>query len=62
MKQTDNLNISRFKPLISPDELKAELPGTDEVADLVANSRVSVHKILTNQDRRRLVIAGPCSL
>ena len=62
MEQTDNLNILRFKPLISPDELKAELPETDDVASLVANSRVSVHKILTNKDRRRLVITGPCSL
>lgn len=62
MKQTDNLNILRFKPLVSPDELKKEIPETDEVADLVATSRSSVRKILTNKDKRRLVIAGPCSL
>ena len=62
MKQTDNLNISRFKPLISPDELKAELLETDAVADLVAGSRAGVHKILMNEDPRCLVIAGPCSL
>ncbi|MHC4166229.1 MAG: 3-deoxy-7-phosphoheptulonate synthase [Planctomycetota bacterium] len=62
MEQTDNLNILRFKPLITPDELRSQLPETDEVAGLVASSRVSVHKILTNKDPRRLVIAGPCSL
>jgi 3-deoxy-7-phosphoheptulonate synthase len=62
MEQTDNLNILRFKPLITPDELRSQLPETDEVAGLVASSRVSVHKILTNEDPRRLVIAGPCSL
>ena len=62
MQQTDNLNISRFKPLMSPDELKSRFPATDEVADLIANSRIGVHNILTNKDRRRLVIAGPCSL
>jgi len=62
MKQTDNLNISRFKPLISPDDLKAGLPESDAAADLVADSRLGVHNILTNKDSRRLVIAGPCSL
>ena len=62
MQQTDNLNISRFKPLMSPDELKSQLPESDKVAGVVASSRVSVHKILTNEDSRRLVIAGPCSL
>ena len=62
MEQTDNLNILRFKPLITPDELRSQLPETDQVARLVAGSRVSIHNILTNKDPRRLVITGPCSL
>ncbi|MEA3224969.1 MAG: 3-deoxy-7-phosphoheptulonate synthase, partial [Planctomycetota bacterium] len=62
MEQTDNLNILRFKPLISPDELKREFPETDEVARLVASARVNVYNILANKDKRRLVITGPCSL
>ena len=62
MEQTDNLNILRFKPLIAPDELKSQFPETDEVARLVASSRVSIHNILANKDKRRLVITGPCSL
>lgn len=62
MEQTDNLNILRFKPLITPDRLKDELPETDETATLVSNSRAGVHNILTNKDPRRLVITGPCSL
>ena len=62
MEQTDNLNILRFRPLITPDELKSQLPETDEVARLVASSRVSICNILANKDKRRLVITGPCSL
>ncbi len=62
MEQTDNLNIVRFKPLITPDELKSQFPETGEVARLVASSRVSIHNILANKDKRRLVITGPCSL
>ena len=62
MEQTDNLNILRFKPLITPEELKGELPETDGVAQLVASSRMNIQKILTNSDKRRMVITGPCSL
>ena len=62
MEQTDNLNILRFKPLITPDELKSQFPETDQVARLVAGSRASIHNILANKDKRRLVITGPCSL
>ncbi|MHC4117743.1 MAG: 3-deoxy-7-phosphoheptulonate synthase [Planctomycetota bacterium] len=62
MEQTDNLNILRFRPLISPDELKKEFPETDEVAHLVAGARLNVYNILANKDKLRLVITGPCSL
>jgi 3-deoxy-7-phosphoheptulonate synthase len=62
MELTDNLNIVRFKPLIAPEILKGELPETDETAHLVAASRKIVQNILTNSDKRRIVIVGPCSL
>ena len=62
MEQTDNLNILRLKSLITPEELKGELPETDGVAQLVASSRMNIQKILTNSDKRRMVITGPCSL
>ena len=62
MERTDNLNIKRFKTLITPEELRKELPETDEVAHVVATVRKNIQRILTNRDKRRLVIAGPCSL
>ena len=62
MEQTDNLNILQFKPLITPEELKSELPETESVAQAVACSRKSIQNILMNRDKRRMVIAGPCSL
>ncbi len=62
MEQTDNLNILRFRPLITPDKLKSQLPEADDIARLVASSRVSIYNILANKDKRRLVITGPCSL
>jgi len=62
MEQTENLNILRFKPLVTPEELKGELPETDGVAQLVASSCMNIQKILTNIDKRRMVVTGPCSL
>lgn len=62
MERTDNLNIVRFKTLVTPEELKKEFPETSEVAQVVASSRKIIQRILTNKDKRRLVITGPCSL
>ncbi|MEN6309095.1 MAG: 3-deoxy-7-phosphoheptulonate synthase [Anaerohalosphaeraceae bacterium] len=62
MERTDNLNIKCFRPLITPEELKREFPQTEEAARLVASSRKIIENILTNKDKRRLVITGPCSL
>ncbi|MFA6186963.1 MAG: 3-deoxy-7-phosphoheptulonate synthase [Phycisphaerae bacterium] len=62
METTDNLNIVRFKPLITPKQLREKYPETEQAAELVARSRRIIQGILTNKDRRKVVIAGPCSL
>ena len=62
MELTDNLNIVQFKPLITPEQLKEKLALTNETAHLVAESRRIIQAILTNVDRRRIAITGPCSL
>lgn len=62
MEIIDNLNIRCFKPLITPRQLKSEIPQTPEQAGVVASSRQTIQNILVGQDRRRIVIAGPCSL
>lgn len=62
MKQTYDINVEEFKPLISPDAIKKELPVTDEVAKTVINGRRDVENILQKKDDRILVIAGPCSI
>lgn len=62
MELTDNLNIVQFKSLITPEQLKEKLPLTDEIAHTVAESRRIIQAILTNKDKRRIMITGPCSL
>jgi len=62
METTDNLNIVRFKPLITPQKLREKYPETEQAAEVVARSRRIIQAILNNKDRRKVVIAGPCSL
>jgi 3-deoxy-7-phosphoheptulonate synthase len=62
MELTDNLNIIQFKPLTTPEQLKAELPETDAAAHVVAESRRQIERILRREDKRRMLIVGPCSL
>ena len=62
MELTDNLNIVQFNPLTTPEQLKAELPETDAAAHLVAESRRQIERILRRQDKRQMLIVGPCSL
>jgi 3-deoxy-7-phosphoheptulonate synthase len=62
MELTDNLNIRQFKPLPTPEQIKHLYPQTEQAAALVARSRRQIADILVGQDRRRMVITGPCSL
>ncbi|MBN1764592.1 MAG: 3-deoxy-7-phosphoheptulonate synthase [Sedimentisphaerales bacterium] len=62
MELTDNINITQFKSLITPKQLKDEQPQTEAVAQQVADFRFQVQNILTHTDKRRLIITGPCSL
>lgn len=62
LKSTDNINIVRFRPLVSPDELRRQLPLTDTLADTVLRSRDEVINIITRKDKRMLAMVGPCSI
>jgi 3-deoxy-7-phosphoheptulonate synthase len=62
MQQTQDLHVVETRPLVSPALLHHELPMTDEAAVLVAEARDRIRHILYNEDRRLLVIVGPCSV
>jgi 3-deoxy-7-phosphoheptulonate synthase len=54
--------IERVVPLVSPQELFAELPLSDEQVDVLLRGRGEVHSILTGEDDRLLAVVGPCSV
>ena len=62
MKLTENLNVVNVLPLISPKKLKELLPVSETAAETVFNARNSIKQILAGNDRRLLVIVGPCSI
>tara|TARA_B100000676_G_scaffold281595_1_gene306789 strand:+ start:167 stop:1207 length:1041 start_codon:yes stop_codon:yes gene_type:complete len=62
MKPTENLNVVEVLPIISPKELKKIIPLTSESLNTVEKARNEIKKILAAQDKRLLVIVGPCSI
>jgi 3-deoxy-7-phosphoheptulonate synthase len=60
--KTYDVHVREFIPLISPDELKDELPITERAARTVLEGRKTIQNIIDKKDRRLLVITGPCSI
>jgi 3-deoxy-7-phosphoheptulonate synthase len=61
--KTENCHVQELIPLISPEQVKSQLPLTDEAAELVLRTRHEIRDILQGHDTQRLlVIIGPCSI
>ena len=59
--QIDDLNVASNETLITPEQLKREIPLTDKALQTVAHGRQVVRDILDGKDHRSFVI-GPCSI
>ncbi len=59
---TDDLRIAQLKPLIPPAILMDELPITERASEVVSTARQAAQRILAGEDRRLLVVVGPCSI
>ncbi|ENQ7879380.1 3-deoxy-7-phosphoheptulonate synthase AroH [Escherichia coli] len=62
MNRTDELRTARIESLVTPAELALRYPVTPGVAAHVTDSRRRIEKILNGEDKRLLVIIGPCSI
>ncbi|HOG04134.1 MAG TPA: 3-deoxy-7-phosphoheptulonate synthase [Accumulibacter sp.] len=58
----DNINVSAFDPMPSPEEIHARLPLTASAASLVMHGREILRNILDRRDPRLFVVVGPCSI
>jgi 3-deoxy-7-phosphoheptulonate synthase len=62
MDITSDLHVIETRPLLSPAFIKSELPIAPKVAQLVAQTRDRIRQILEGEDKRVLVVVGPCSI
>ncbi len=58
----ENLNVQSQQVLITPSELKSELPLCDRSLDTVTSSRQVIRDILDRKDPRLFAVVGPCSI
>ncbi len=62
MSNVEDLNVVSQEVLISPEQLKQDLPMSDKVNQVVSEGRKVVRDILDRKDHRLLVVVGPCSI
>ncbi|MDO5769058.1 MAG: 3-deoxy-7-phosphoheptulonate synthase [Psychrobacter sp.] len=60
--EIDDVNIEEFIPLVTPAELKTELPLTDTAYNTVLKGRNTIQDILDGKDKRMFIVIGPCSI
>ncbi len=62
MQKTSDINVVETRALPSPADLLAELPKTETQAEFVTRARREIHRLIFTDDKRFLLIIGPCSI
>lgn len=58
----DDLNVASNETLITPDQLKREIPLTAAAQATVSQGREVIRNILDGTDHRLFIVIGPCSI
>ncbi len=59
---TDNLRITSSAPIMPPNELMEKFPLNNAASASIFQARETIKEILTGNDKRLMVIVGPCSI
>ncbi len=59
---TDNVRITSSAPMVSPNVLIEQYPLTEKVSRDIFTARQTIKNILFGNDKRLMVLAGPCSI
>jgi len=62
LKAVENINIVLPEILITPSQLKREIPISEKARETVSSGRKAIENILTRKDHRIVVVVGPCSI
>jgi 3-deoxy-7-phosphoheptulonate synthase len=60
--KTDELRTTLIENLASPAELAEQIPLSTATADFIMQSRKEIEAVISGEDKRLLVIIGPCSI
>lgn len=60
--KTDELRTSLIENLVSPAQLAEQIPLTQPTADFIMQSRQEIEAVINGEDKRLLVVIGPCSI
>jgi len=58
----NNINVDAIEELITPNELHKTQPTNKKIIEFVDKTRTDIRKILSGEDKRKLMIIGPCSI
>ncbi|MBS1189001.1 MAG: phospho-2-dehydro-3-deoxyheptonate aldolase [Rhodocyclaceae bacterium] len=58
----ENVNVSAFDAMPTPEELHARVPISDNAARTVVQGRDAIRNILDRKDHRLFAVVGPCSI
>lgn len=58
----DDLNVASNETLITPEQLKREMPLRETALQTVTKGREVIRNILDGKDHRLFVVIGPCSI
>ena len=62
MQKTSDINVVETRTLPSPGALLQELPKTEAQSEFITRSRREIHQLIFTDDKRFLLIVGPCSI
>ena len=62
MQRTSDINVLSTSQLPSPAQLFEELPKSAAQAEFITRSREDIHRVIFTEDKRFLLIVGPCSI
>ena len=60
--KTEDLRVRDYLPLMPPKELKQKLPLSAKAQQTVIEGRETIQRIINKEDKRTLIIVGPCSI
>lgn len=60
--ELDNINVASQELLITPSQLKQDIPLSDAAKAVVTEGRQTINNILDRSDKRIFLVVGPCSI